>query len=240
MLLLEELGVSGEDERFRCGADFMLSAVTGMMAESERSGAYGWSCLFANIVRYAVRAGLEGDPRLDAILTYMAVDLGERECACAYNAGRRCGWGVARSLWGIAAIPAERRTAGVLHMIDRAVDFLVNEFALVEAAYPTGEGKVHAAWFRLNYPLFYQADILFTLRALDDAGGLNHPGAAAALDWLSEKRGTNDRWRGSSPFRKRTWAALGGPEETDRWVSLQAATLLRRAGRLTTDATRTV
>ncbi|NCF64520.1 MAG: hypothetical protein GWP61_01010 [Chloroflexi bacterium] len=32
-------------------------------------------------------------------------------------------------------------------------------------------------------------------------------------------------WR-SSPYRSRTWPDLGGPEETGRWASLQAAQLI--------------
>jgi hypothetical protein len=194
-------------------------------------GEYGWSCLFANVLHYVVRAGLVDDPRAAPLMGYVVIDLGRGQCACAYNDGQRCGWGVARSVWGAAAVPPAARSAELQAAIDSGVHFLAGEFSLARASYPTGEGRVNPMWFRLNYPLFYQSDILFALRALDEAGALDHPGAAAALDWLSEKRGANGRWRGSSPFRKRTWAALGGPEETDRWVSLQAATLLRRAGR---------
>ncbi len=85
---------------------------------------------------------------------------------------------------------------------------------------------------KLNFPLFYQTDVLFALRVLDDLGALDRPGAQPALTWLAERRQKNGRWRGSSPFRQRTWRELGGREETDRWVSLQSAQLLQRAGRL--------
>jgi hypothetical protein len=84
---------------------------------------------------------------------------------------------------------------------------------------------VHPIWTRLNFPLFYQADVLFCLRVVRDLGALDRPGAQEALDWLDARRQKNGRWRGSSPFRRRTWPHMGGPEETGRWVSVQAAAL---------------
>ncbi|MCL4246898.1 MAG: hypothetical protein KJ065_01975 [Anaerolineae bacterium] len=71
-----------------------------------------------------------------------------------------------------------------------------------------------------------------TLRTLAEFDALDHPGAQAALDRLAGQRGKNGRWRGSSPYRSRTWAALGDAEETQRWVTLQAAHILKQAGRL--------
>ncbi len=232
MLLLDELSADGGNEQYRRGADYMLSAISDRMAHRQSSGEFGWSCLFANVLHYAVRAGFIEDPRLQDILRYVETDLGLRRCACAYNDGERCGWGVARSLWAAAAVPSDHRTPELQAAIDAGVSFLLEEFALHEANYPTGDGKPHSLWYRLNFPLFYQSDILFALRALADAGALDHPHAQPALDWLMSKRGKDGRWRGSSPFRKRTWAAMGGPEETDRWVSLQSATLLRMASML--------
>jgi hypothetical protein len=80
--------------------------------------------------------------------------------------------------------------------------------------------------------MFYQVDILFTLRVLAELDALAQPGAQAALDWLAQQQKPNGRWRGRSPFRQRTWPALGGREETERWVSLHARRILQQAGRL--------
>ncbi len=63
-------------------------------------------------------------------------------------------------------------------------------------------------WFRLNFPLFYSADILFTLRGLQELGALEHPRAQEALDWLRARRNARGVWRGASPYRRRTWPAL--------------------------------
>ena len=230
MLLLEELAVDGTNERFRRGADFMLTAVSDRLSSRAANGTYGFSCLFANVLRYSLRAGYLDDPRLQNILRYVEVDLGRRQCACAYNYDLRCGWGVARSLWGAAAVPPEARSPALQQAIDQGIAFLIEEFALVEANYPVGEGKIHSLWFRLNFPLFYQSDILFALRALDDAGAIGHPAAEPALAWLAGKRQKNGRWRGSTPFHSRSWTRGKDPAETDRWVTLQSATLLAHAG----------
>jgi hypothetical protein len=113
------------------------------------------------------------------------------------------------------------------------VGFLLDSFRLIEANYPTrDDGGINPIWFKLNFPLFYQADILFTLRVLDELDMLDHPGARAALDWLEQRRGRYGRWPGRSPFRQRTWRELGDREETERWVSLQSTRILQHAGRL--------
>ena len=111
--------------------------------------------------------------------------------------------------------------------------YLLDSFRLIEANYPTPDkGGINPIWFKLNFPLFYQVDILFTLRILDELDMLNYPGAQAALDWLEQRRGRNGRWPGSNPFRRRTWLELGDREETERWVSLQASRILQHAKRL--------
>jgi hypothetical protein len=109
--------------------------------------------------------------------------------------------------------------------IQHGLEFLLERHALVGANYPT-DTHISRRWFALNFPLFYQADILFVLRVLYDLNALDHPGAKPALDWLASKRGKNGRWRGSNPFRSRTWSPFADKEETDRWVSLQAALVL--------------
>jgi hypothetical protein len=66
---------------------------------------------------------------------------------------------------------------------------------------------------------------LLVLRALAALGELGRSGAESALDWLRARQTSDGRWHGASPFHQRTWP-LGDREETDRWVSLQAALIL--------------
>jgi hypothetical protein len=54
-----------------------------------------------------------------------------------------------------------------------------------------------------NFPLFYQADVLFTLRALADVGQLGaKPAFRKAVDWLVDRCAGDGRWNGASPCKQ--------------------------------------
>ena len=137
-----------------------------------------------------------------------------------------------RALWAFAAIPEKQRSQFVQQAIDQGVHFILEQFDLTQANYPSPENKANSVWFKPAFPLFYQSDILMTLRVMGELNQLQHPDAQPALDWLENRRLKNGRWRGSSPFRQRTWPELADKEETDRWVSLYSAWVLDRAGRV--------
>ena len=231
MMLLAELRLNAGDEAFRRGARFMLDTTREMLNRRLATNHLGLSCFFGNMLRYALQAGVDDHPQLPAVIAFTVRDLGGGRCQCEHNVGFACGWGVVRTLWGLAALPPALRAPDVAQTIARGIDFLVAEHSLVEGAYPIpADGKIHPIWGRTSFPLFYQGDILFTLRVLAELDALDHPGAQPALAWLAARRRKNGRWRGSSPFRSRTWPVFP-VEEVDRWVTLQALSLLRQAQR---------
>lgn len=226
LTLLTELQVDGADPRFRRGVDFILGDRAGALQKRLDEDELGWSCLFGNILRYTCHAGLSSDERAAVLIEYALRDMDNDRCRCIWNDGNACAWGVARTLWGLAALPPQQRSPAVQRAVEQALDFLLEPGRLPAADYPVpDDGRIHTMWSRLNFPLFYQVDILFILRVLADLDVLDHPGAQPALAWLESKRLKNGRWRGASPYRSRTWS-LGSPEETSRWLTLQAATLL--------------
>lgn len=231
MLLLSELAADPEEARLRKGALFMLGDTWERLQRRVESHAHGLTCFWANLLRYTLHCGLADDPRRGLVVKALVNDALQGEWRCAYHYEYPCAWGAGRALWALAALPEERSSERVRAAISSGLAFLLEEHHLEQADYPLPEQvKRHALWGRLNFPLFYQADILLVLRALAELNALDHPGAGPALDWLQGRRGTNGRWRGASPFRGRTWVGMGGREETDRWVSLQAALILKRAG----------
>lgn len=233
LALLEELRVDPADAGFQRGVAHMLDTTAASLTQRIDNGQTGFSCFWGNLLRYAAYAGQAGHPAVARMVGYAVDDIARGRCRCEHNNGYACAWGVARSLWGLAALPHAMQTRDVATAVDQGIDFLLADTRLVNADYPVPDGgRVHPLWFKLNFPLFYQADILFVLRVLAELDALDQPGAQGALDWLEARRGRNGRWRGSSPFRRRTWPELGGREETDRWVSLQTAVILQRAGRL--------
>ena len=104
------------------------------------------------------------------------------------------------------------QTPEVKQAIDSAIHFLLERYDPLQGNYPLHEsGKVSPLWSRLNFPLFYQADLLLVLRSLAELNRLEAPGAGRVLEWLARRRSPNGRWKGSSPFRQRTWREMGDP-----------------------------
>jgi hypothetical protein len=233
MMLLEELSLDHNDPLFRRGAQHMVAASAEGLGQQLHFRRYEWSCFWGNLLRYSYGATGNQETDLEDLVTYLTMDLRDGPCRCRHNGGYPCAWGVVRSLWGLGAIPKARRTPTIRAAIRAGADFLLDSYSLAKADYPSfGKRGVSSLWFGMNFPLFYQADILFTLRVLGELDLLGVSGAKPALDWLEGRRKPDGRWQGSSPFRQRTWSALGGREETDRWVSLQAFRILRQARRL--------
>jgi hypothetical protein len=221
MMLLAELAADEQDERLRRGAEFMLAATK----DEVSAGGHGLSCFWGNLLRYTLHCGLGNDPRSAAVVAWLVRDGIETGWRCPINDKLPCAWGAARALWGLATLPAESRSPEVIAAIESGLSFLLDAHHLTEADYPT-PGRIHSLWSHANFPLFYQADILFVLRVVAELGALARPGAQPALDWLASRRRADGTWRGASPFRQRTWPALADRDETDRWVSLHAAILL--------------
>jgi hypothetical protein len=225
MLLAAELAADGADPRLRAGAEFMLAATREELEQESDRGRYELSCFWGNLLRYATHCGFRDDPRVQAITDYVVRDGLQTGWRCRYNDGLACAWGCARALWGLAAQPATQHGPRVRETIDQGIDWLLNAHKLVEAEYPTS-GRIHPLWFRLNFPLFYQVDILFVLRVLTELGMGDHPGAAAGLDWLARRQIKNGRWRGANPYRRRTWAGIADGAGADRWATLYALLVL--------------
>jgi hypothetical protein len=224
MLLLAELAADGNDPHLQRGAAYMLAETREELEQVLECNRHGLACFWGNLLRYALHSGCAGDGRLQTFLVYLA-----REAAngwtCPINDERPCAWGAARALFGLAALPSRYRSGPADKAIAGGLAFLLEGGTLAAGDYPAQ--RIHPLWRRLNFPLFYQADVLFVLRVLGELGALAHPAAGPALDWLAGRGHDGRRWRGASPFRRRTWPELADREETDRWVSLQAAIVLR-------------
>jgi hypothetical protein len=219
MTLLAELAADPADARLRRGAEFMLADTE---ADAARAG-HGWVCFWGNLLRYALHCRFNDDPRVARLTDRVVRDATEAGWRCRHNDELPCAWGAARALWGLAALPAERRSPEVAAAIASGLTLLLEGDRLVRADYPT-PGKIHEIWAHINFPLFYRADKLFVLRVVAELGALDHPGAKPGLDWLAARRRADGVWHGTSPFR--TPRGLWEHEETDRWVTLHAASVL--------------
>lgn len=234
LTLLIEHAVDPADPRLQNAVAHMLTRVVGEMEAYITQDGGGWGCFRGNLLRYALYAGQQADPRVHAISAATATAILRQQMRCKHHSGLPCAWGLVRGLWGLAALPVSQRDPLIKDALAAGTEFLLNGTRLLKLDYPLPpDGKVHPVWTKFNFPLFYQTDRLFTLRVLADLDALHHPDAAPVLDWLVAQCGPSGRWRGTSPYRSRTWHTDDDSGDTDRWVSLHAALVLQKAGRLT-------
>lgn len=227
LMLLQELHTEPLSSAFQAGVEFMLASSLARVESYSKAGDPGFTCLFGNILRYALYAGFLNDPRTQTMIELVTNSLIDADCRCRYNADLPCSWGAARSLAALAAIPKEAQTYATRQAIQAGVKFLVEKYALTQANYPhPADGKIHSLWSQLNFPLFYQADILFVLRVLTELGQGHLAQVAPAKEWLKARQNQNGRWSGRSPFQSQSWALSSDKEDTSRWVTLQALMVL--------------
>lgn len=227
LLLLQELHADPRSNAFQAGVEFMLSQSRSRVEHYSKAADPGFTCLFGNILRYAVYAGFLSDSRTQTLIDVVTYSLTNADCSCQYNTDLPCSWGAARSLWGLAAIPEIMHTPTIQKAIQAGANFMLEKYNLVEANYPFPEGgRIHPIWSKVNFPLFYQADILFVLRVMKQLGNPNQAQLQPAKNWLQARQDQDGRWSGSNPFHNRTWSLSSDKEDTSRWITLQALTVL--------------
>jgi hypothetical protein len=224
-LLLVEYGVDPGDPRVRRAVRKIVEDL------STRPNGMGWvldrdhgvSCFTGNVVRYVALAGYGTDPQLESLVERLVRDSKKFDVACYINDENPRAWGYARLVWGLAALPESARTRDVERTLRRGVEFLFS-YKVERGAYPTAYGRSDL-WRQLSFPLFYQADVLFVLRAIDAAGEIDDPRAQPALAWLLARQDARGRWGGRAPYADRMPSRV----DVSKWVTLQVATILTHA-----------
>jgi hypothetical protein len=225
-LLLVEYGVDSSDPRVRRAARYVLEELGrpghgGMEWIFNRD--HGASCLIGTVVRYVALAGYGDDERLEPLVQRLVRDSKKFDAACWINGELPCAWGYARLIWGLAALPETARTREVQRTLRRGVEFLLS-YRVERGRYPTDTAPSYL-WRQLSFPLFYQADVLFVLRALDAAGAIDDDRAQPAIGWLLARQDERGRWGGRAPYAARMPSRV----DASKWVTLQACTILKHA-----------
>jgi hypothetical protein len=225
-LLLVEYGVDPGDPRVRRAARYVLEQLGspgrgGMDWVFEQD--HGASCFTGNVVRYVALAGFGEDERLEPLVQRLVRDSKKFDAACWINGEQPCAWGYARLIWGLAALPEGARTREVQRTLRRGVEFLLS-YKVERGRYPTDTAPSFL-WRQLSFPLFYQADVLFVLRALDAAGAIDDDRAQPAIGWLLSRQDRRGRWGGRAPYADRMPSRI----DASKWITLQACTLLKHA-----------
>jgi len=184
---------------------------------------HGASCFTGNVVRYVALAGYGADERLEPLVQRLIRDSKKFDAACWINGEQPCAWGYARLVWGLAALPDAARTRDVERTLRRGIEFLLS-YRMERGRYPTGTSGSYL-WRQLSFPLFYQADVLFALRALDAAGAIDDDRAHPAIAWLLARQDERGRWAGRAPYAARMPSRV----DASKWITVQVCTLLKHA-----------
>jgi hypothetical protein len=220
LLLLAELVATGDDERIAAACKRMIDE----LGSEDRSTV--WPCFHGNLVGYLHALGHAGDERVREFEAELAQAGVAGKWCCDINGDLPCAWGAARSLWGFGQMPPAGRDDAIQEAIESGVRFL-GRFKLRDGNYPTNSAR-HKLWGRLSFPLFYQVDVLYTLRALADVGQLDaKPTFRKAVEWLWERKRDDDRWDGCSPYGGRMWTQMEEKRRPSKWITWQALYVIK-------------
>jgi len=181
-------------------------------------------CLNGNMLWALQRLGFGVDSRVQQARAAVAAEVARRGYTCRYNDNLECAWGAVKMLHALLQVPACARSDDMHTAIERGVRLLLSS-PLIAAAYPSRRG-MSDLWFRLAFPLTYQADILDAMAALVAAGYGEHPHVRAAEAWLREKRDADGRWWLEQRPEK-MWSSSGALNRPNKWVTLRALRVLR-------------
>jgi len=141
---------------------------------------------------------------------------------------------------GLAAFARTNEHAAAARAVDEAAEVFLRRRLFKRAS----NGRViHADFVALHYPLYWHYDFLGGLKAMANVGRIRDPRCADALDLLEEKRLPDGGWPSEKRFYKVRPRAMeanadyvdwGGTsaKRMNEWVTVDALTVLRAAGRL--------
>ena len=250
VIVLAEHGPDPADPRIRRAGEFILSR-----AQDRSSGGFALHeavrtgggrarevipCLTGNMVWSLLRLGFGTDPRvrqgIDWLAEFLRFDDGDSRPPAdfPYNHwemcyGRHaCFMGVVKGLKALAEVPLTARSAAVKRCINDGVEFLLRHHVfkcshdLARVAKP--------GWRRFGFPRMWGTDVLEILLVLDRLG-VRDSRMQEAIDLVAAKQGPDGRWLLEDTFNDRFLVPIEARGRPGKWVTLNALTALRSAGK---------
>lgn len=253
VIMLAQLGASGNDPRIRLSCEFMLDknrSSYGGFTFTPPSNAGLIHCMQGNIAAALIDLGWLGDERLAQALDWMARSVTGEGIApaeqrqahiryyrsgnsgpgflCSANNHKACTWGAVKVMLALSKIPSSVRTPAMQNAIDTGLNFLLGVDPAT-AAYPTfDDRKPSSSWFRFGYPIFYVTDLLQNLEVVTALGMSKDPRLHTAVDLLLKKQDANGRWLMNYSYNGKTWVNIEIKKQPSKWVTLRALRVLKR------------
>jgi len=244
ILFLAELGADGNDERIRCGCEYLIthaqSSSGGFSAAYNAAPSGAIHCLNGNLIWALNALGYTSDSRLEHAVDWMAGSITGEDFAgwnavipgpgfsCGANYKLPCAWGAVKALRALETLPSAMQTPKVKQAIKTTVEFLFSRDP-AKADYPYHE-RVNGEWFKFGFPLSYTSDILELSLALCEAGYGRDPRLKNASDLILSERQPDGRWLLKHSLNGKMWADIEVKGKPSKWITLRALRVLKASG----------
>ena len=201
----------------------MCAAMLDLGYEDERlEKAFDW------LARSNTGEGVAPMGSKNAPLRYYSGKIGP-DFVCGANNKLPCAWGASKAMLALAKLPGEKRTPLIEQAIQRGIDFFFSVDP-AEALYPSGwNEKPSGNWWKFGFPVFYVTDLLQILEVFAELGMLYDPRLKNALDIVRSKQDAQGRWPLEYSYKGKTWIDVGETKQPNKWVTLRALRVLKRA-----------
>jgi hypothetical protein len=142
-----------------------------------------------------------------------------------------CAWAGAKQMLALSLLPPDRRTPLIKHAIEAGLGyFLTNDPAT--ALFPGEQApRPDLRWWHFTFPVV-GLDLLQVAEALTALGYGNDPRLSNLLRLIQEKQGADGKWVREKNYgsNHKWWVKYGVFDKPDKWVTLRAMRVLKRAG----------
>jgi hypothetical protein len=148
---------------------------------------------------------------------------------CRTNDNLPCGWAAVNVAMAFSRLPTENRTDLIEKAIQTSTDFFLSVDSS-KAEFPGHrKGAPDKRWWQLGFPVFGN-DILKIAEALTALGYGSDPRQANTFDVIREKQSKDGKWLMESAVpNNKMWVQFGSEGEPNKWVTLRALRVLKRA-----------
>ena len=242
ILFLAELGADPTNEQVQRGCEYLLNhslAANNAFSVNQRpvpSGAL--HCLNGNLLSALLHLGYSHDPRVQAALDWQVQAItGQGQIdyypsgtnapgfACGVNLGQPCGWGAAKAMKALLAVPPQQRTPTIRHALEVGAEFLLSRDPAV-ADYPYTE-RVSASWFKFGFPLSYWSDVLEIAAVLVELGYGHDTRLSNVLQFILSKQDDQGRWRLENTLNGKMWVDIERKGKPSKWITLRVLRVLK-------------
>jgi hypothetical protein len=150
---------------------------------------------------------------------------------CRTNKGLACAWAGVNVLMAFSRLPTERRTGITRRAIEAGSDFFLNVDTAAAGFPGHRKGTPDPRWWQFGFPAF-GGDILRIAEAFTSLGYGSDPRLDKTLEVIQSKQGKDGRWLFEYPnsLKYKMWVKYGESGKPNKWVTLRAMRVLKRAG----------